>query len=116
MARKNEKSDFWAVVEVLEPSGVLRGKSVSVTGHLGVPRKDFIRIVETAGGIFNDTPVWGTTYLVTNMDWNAGTTVDPKKSLKLKKAEQNRIKVISEEDFCKILMEGDAAMRAKEGQ
>jgi len=109
MARANEKSDLWAVVEVMEVTQGLKGKSFSITGHMGVPRPRVIKIIEMAGGRFEERPRYGTNYLITNRDWNTGTTVDPKKSSKLIEAEKNRIKVISEDEFCQMIIDGASA-------
>lgn len=104
MARVNSMTDMALVIETLEPAGALRGKRVSFTGHLGRPRKDLIKLVELAGGVFDEQPQYWTTYLVTNRDWNAGSTVRKNKSLKLIKAERNGTKIISEEEFYDLII------------
>ena len=113
MARQNEKSDLWLVVEVMEVSNALRGKTFSITGHLGVSRDRVIKIIETAGGQFEPRPRRGTTYLITNRDWNRGSTVEAKKSSKLIEAERNGIKIISEDQFCQMIIDnGETAADA----
>jgi NAD-dependent DNA ligase len=109
MARQNESTDLWAVVQVMECSGALKGKSVCVTGHVGVPRAELVRIIETAGGRFEERPRYGTTYLVTNKDFTKGSTVEPKRSTKMIEAERNRVKVISEAQFCQMIIDGSDA-------
>src|SRR5574343_809080 len=104
MARVNSNTDMAVVLETLEPAGALRGKRVSFTGHLGRPRKDLVKLVEVAGGVFEEQPTFMTTYLVTNSDWNAGSTVRKNKSLKLIKAERNGTKIISEEEFYDLII------------
>ena len=106
MARANDKTDLWIVVEVMEVSNALKGKTFSITGHLGVPRDRVIKIIETAGGKFEARPRYGVNFLITNRDWNAGSTVDPKKSSKLIEAERHRIKIISEDEFCQMIIDG----------
>lgn len=106
MAKQTECTDMWAVVQVMEVSDVLKGKSFSVTGHVGIPRKELIRIIETAGGQFNDRPKWGTTYLVTNRAFNEGSTIEKGKSTKIMEAERNGIRVISEKQFCNLVLAG----------
>lgn len=105
MARKNEKTDLWTVVEVMEVSNALKGKSFSITGHLGVPRDRVVKIIETAGGTFEERPRYGTNYLITNKDWNANSTVAANKSSKLIEAERNGIKIISEDQFCQMIID-----------
>lgn len=106
MARKNEKTDLWTVVEVMEVSQALKGKRFSITGHLGVPRDRVVKIIETAGGQFEERPRYGTHYLITNKDWNANSTVAKGKSSKLLEAERNGIKIISEDQFCQMVIDG----------
>lgn len=104
MARPNEQTDLWCVVEVMEVTNAFRGKSFSITGHLGRKRDDIVKIIEQAGGVFHKTPEWRTTYLITNRDWNAGSTVKDGASRKLLKAQANGTKIISEEEFCALLI------------
>jgi len=108
MAKINDHTDLWAVVQVMEVSNAFRGKSFSITGHLGLPRPAIVKIIEQAGGRFEERPRYGTDFLITNREWNPGTTVDPKKSSKLIEAEKNHIKVISEAEFCQMLIDGDS--------
>ena len=108
MARQNDKTDLWTVVSVMEVTGVLAGKSFSITGHLAKPRKEIIEIIEQAGGRFEDRPRYGCNYLICNHDWNPNSTVAPKKSSKLIEAERNRVKVISEDQFCQMLIDAEA--------
>jgi NAD-dependent DNA ligase len=110
MAKKNDSTELWQVVEVMEVSNALKGKSFSITGHLGLPRPAIVKIIETAGGTFEERPRYGTNYLITNKDWNKGSTVDPKKSSKFIEAERNRIKIISEEQFCQLVIDGGTTM------
>jgi NAD-dependent DNA ligase len=105
MARNNEKTDLWTVVEVMEVSNALKGKIFSVTGHVGVTRDRLIKIIETAGGQFEPRPRHGVHYLITNKDWNRGSTVEAKRSSKLIEAEKNRIKIISEDQFCQMIID-----------
>lgn len=105
MARNNERTEALTVAEVLEVEGVLRGKTFSITGHLGRPRKDVVALIEQAGGRFEERPKWGygERYLITNRDWNAGSTVSPKKSSKMIEAERNGWKILGEDDFIRLL-------------
>lgn len=113
MAKKNDFTDLWAVVDVMEVTNAFRGKSFSITGHLGRKREDIVAIIERAGGRFDKNPDYGTTYLITNRDWNARSTVRTGASKKLLKAQRNGTKIISEEEFCNMLIEsGETAADA----
>lgn len=110
MAKQTDCTDMWNVILVMEVSNALKGKSFSMTGHLGVKRDELIRVIETAGGRFDERPGFGTTYLVTNREWNANSTVEKNKSSKLIEAERNRVKIISETQFCQMLIDGGETM------
>jgi NAD-dependent DNA ligase len=110
MAKKNDLTDMWEVVEVMEVSNALKGKVFSITGHLGRKRHEIVKIIETAGGRFEERPRYGVHYLITNRDWNKGSTVDPNKSSKFIEAERNRVKIISEEQFCQMIIDGGETM------
>lgn len=116
MARQNDATNLWAIIEVLEMNGsALRGLSFSITGHLGLPRGQIVKIIESAGGTFNAQPDYGTRYIVTNKDWNANSTVTAKASSKLIKAQQRGIKIISENEFCQMVIDrNEKASAAKE--
>jgi BRCT domain type II-containing protein len=106
MARKNERTDSIVVAEVMEAgadSKHLRGKSFSITGHLGKRREDVVALIEQAGGRFDKTPAWNTTYLITNADWSAA-TVSPGASKKFEAARRNGTKILSEQQFLDLLM------------
>ncbi len=105
MARQNDQTDMWTVIEVMEVSNALRGRTFSITGHMGRPRDVIVKIIETAGGRFEPRPRRGTNYLITNRDWNRGSTVEAKKSSKLIEAERNGIKIISEDEFCQMVID-----------
>ena len=98
-------TDLATVVEVLEVEDVLKEKRFSITGHLGKPRKDIVRIIEQAGGYFDKTPTHNTDYLITNLDWNEGSTVTKGASRKLLKAKALGVKIISEKQFFEMLTE-----------
>lgn len=110
MAKENASTDLWKIVQVMEVSNALKGKSFSITGHMGLTRPEIADIIRTAGGRFEERPRYGTTYLITNMQWNKGSTVDPKKSSKLIEAERNKVKIISEEKFCQMIIDGGETM------
>ena len=105
MARINEMTDLATIIEVMEVQNALRGKRFSITGHLGRPRKEIVAIIEQAGGNFDKAPVWGTTYLITNNDWNKGSTIKKGASKKLLKAQEQGIKIISEQAFYDMIIE-----------
>ena len=107
MAERTESTDMWEIALVMEPSNALKGKSFSITGHLGLPREDIVRIIETAGGRFESRPKYGTNYLITNRSWNANSTVEKGKSSKLIEAERNGVKIINEGQFCRMVIDGD---------
>lgn len=101
--RVNANTDLALVLEVMEVRNALKGKRISITGHLGRPRKDIIAIIERAGGTFDSHPKYGTSFLVTNKDWNKGSTVTATKSNKLIEAENNGTKILSEEQFYELI-------------
>lgn len=105
MARVNNRTDQLTVAEVLEVTGVLKGKTFSITGHLGRPRKEVIALIEQAGGRFEERPRWGwgERYLITNQDFNANSTILPKKSSKMIEAEKNGWELLSEDEFIRML-------------
>jgi NAD-dependent DNA ligase len=107
MAQETDCTALWQVALVMEPSSSLKGKTFSITGHLGVPRDDVVRIIETAGGKFEPEPRFGVTYLITNKSWNKGSTVKAGTSNKLLKAERLGIKILSEMQFCQMVIDGD---------
>lgn len=112
MARVNELTDLAVVLEVMEVGGALKGTRVSITGHLGRPRKDIISIIERAGGTYDEKPRLGTTYLVTNRDWTAR-TAKKGESLKLTAAKQNRVKILSEQDFYDLIVANGETLHDK---
>lgn len=106
MARKNERTNTLIVAEVMEAGAeekILKGKSFSITGHLAQPRNTIVQLIENAGGRFDKTPSWGTNYLITNADWNTGSTVESGRSKKLIAAQRNGTKIISEQQFLDML-------------
>jgi len=102
--RINENTDTAVVIEIMEPGNALKGKRFSITGHLGRKRDDVVKIIEECGGVFEKQPTYGTHYLITNADWNAG-AVKGGKSNKLRKAEANGTKIISEAKFYEMIMQ-----------
>ena len=98
MARVNEFSDLAEVLLVMEPEKKLKGIGFSITGHLGRPRKDIIKIIEMAGGHFEKTVNWGVRYLITNEDWTSQS-----ESIKFRKAQSTGVKIISEADFYALI-------------
>lgn len=111
MAKNNESTAILNVMAVHEEtSNALRGKSVSFTGHLGMKRDEMVKFIEDHGGRFDATPGYRTTYLVTNREWNKGSTITEKKSRKLIAAEQNGTKILSEKDLIEMVF----AFQAKE--
>jgi NAD-dependent DNA ligase len=106
MAQHTDCSELWECALVMEVSKALQGKTFSVTGHVGIKRDDLVKIIETAGGHFEEQPRYGVNYLITNRAWNKGSTVEEKKSSKLIKAERLGIKIISESKFCKMVIDG----------
>lgn len=98
-------TDVATILEVMEPEPeILRGKSFSISGHLGKPRAEIIRLIESAGGVFHKSPTWGTTFLISNLDWNKGSTCSFGISRKLEAARRNGTKVITEAQFFSMLM------------
>lgn len=115
MARKNsEEAAIATVAQVLEVTGALKGLSFSITGHLGLPRDEVVKIIETAGGEFHKAPTWNTKYLVTNNDWNAGSTVKAGTSRKLEAARRNGTKVITERELYDMISKGETVASASD--
>ncbi len=112
MARVNEMTDMATIVEIMEVSGALKGKSFSITGHLGRKREDIVKIIEMAGGTFHKEPGFGTAYLITNADWTAR-TARPGASKKFDKARRNGTKIISEAQFYELISSGAADEEAR---
>jgi NAD-dependent DNA ligase len=108
MARENEMSDEARTLQVLEPVPTkwTRGKRIAFTGHLGLPRDDYQRIVEMAGMTFEKAVTWGVNYLCTNKVWTTG-SIDGTKSNKLRKAEQMGVKIINEKQLLDLLTKSD---------
>ena len=104
MAKETEQTAILNVMALNEDtSEALRGKRVSFTGHLGMTRAEMVKFIQDHGGVYDERPKWGTTYLVTNRDWNKGSTVTAKKSSKLIEAEKLGVKVISEKELVEIV-------------
>ena len=59
----------------------------------------------SAGGKFEAEPKFGVHFLITNRDWNKGSTKEAKRSNKLIAAESMRIKIISEDEFCQMIID-----------
>jgi len=105
MARKGSEGEATAtVLDVMEITGVLKGKSFSITGHLGLPRDQVVAIIEKAGGTFPKTPPYYTNFLVTNKDWSPGTTVASGTSRKLEAARRNGTKIITEAELYALIV------------
>lgn len=107
MSRINEFTDLATIAEVMEIGDTLKGKSICVSGHLGRPRQDIKKLIEMAGGEFNDTLTGFTTHLLTNADWTKGSTVG-KVSSKYAKAARYGVKIINEKQFYDILCSSSA--------
>ncbi|HEY8095899.1 MAG TPA: BRCT domain-containing protein [Methylobacter sp.] len=103
MARPNSEGAQKAIVaEVMEITDAFKGKRFSITGHLGLPRKEIVELIQRAGGFFDSEPKFGTNYLITNPDWSAK-TIKSGTSRKLELARQNGIQIISEDHFFHML-------------
>lgn len=82
-------------VEMDQKSDVLKGKSIVITGTLSRPRADFERMIETHGGKSSSSVSAKTDFLL--LGENAGS--------KLEKAKSLGIKILSEQDFLKLINE-----------
>lgn len=108
MAKQNENTDMLTVMTISEHSGsALLGKNICFTGHMGMTRAEMVKLIESNGGTFHDSVKWNTHILVTNRDWNRGSTVTSKKSSKLIKAEQQGTKILSEKELIDMVFAGD---------
>jgi len=114
MARTHSDQAKMAVVlDVMEVSDALKGKSFSITGHLGRPRPEIVEIITRAGGRFEERPknLWGKdAYLVTNADWTKN-SIKGKVSSKFDEARRNGIKIISEDELYKMIIDNDPNMK-----
>lgn len=105
MARETQQSDEARTLQVLEvrPTKHTRGKSICFTGHLGLARSEYQRIVEDAGMYFEKSVGRGLNYLCTNGDWTSGSLKGQTKSRKLRKAEDMGVKIIGEKQLLELL-------------
>jgi len=103
--RVNEYTNLAEIAQVMEIRNVLQGKRICVTGHLGRPRQEIAKIIGMADGVFHERIQYDTTHLLTNADWNAGSTAG-KVSSKFIKAQKNGVKFINEKDFYDLLCSG----------
>jgi len=99
VARTTENTNYVNVLLVSEVQGEpLKRKRICITGHLSAKRTDWEEVIRTAGGELVPNVTGGVDYLLTNKDWNKGT-----KSAKFKKAQDLRVKIISEDEMLNIL-------------
>ncbi|AKB11291.1 NAD-dependent DNA ligase LigA [Mycoplasmopsis synoviae] len=80
-------------------SSKLNNLNFAITGSLSVSRDEFKKIILDNGGIFSNSVSKNTSYLISNSKEN---------STKIKKALENNIKVITEEEFHNLLKEENA--------
>jgi NAD-dependent DNA ligase len=109
MARETDLSDVARTLDVLEPvpTKYTQGKRICFTGHLGLPRDQYQRLVEQAGMVVEKNVSWGLHFLCTNKDWTSGSLKGAKKSRKLVKAEQQGTKIIDEKELLDLLSKTD---------
>ncbi len=103
--RKNERTNAVVVAEVMEAGAdtkPFRGKSFSISGHLSKTRAAIVALIEQAGGRFDKSPSYATTYLITNLDWSTGSVDGVSK--KLLRARMNGTKLLTEQQFLDMLM------------
>jgi NAD-dependent DNA ligase len=105
MARETQLSDEARTLQVMEVQATkhTRGRRICFTGHLGLARSEYQRIVEDAGMHFEKSVGYGLHYLCTNGDWTAGSLKGAKKSRKLAKAESLGVKIINEKQLLDLL-------------
>ena len=102
MARQNEKTDLIDLIEVMEVEGKpLARMRICISGHLGKTRNEIVKLIEDGGGQFHSSIKYNTTHLLTNADWTKN-SVDGVSS-KFVKAKQYGVKILSEEQFLKLL-------------
>ena len=82
-------------VQTDQKSDILKGKTVVITGTLSRPRADFERMIEAHGGKSSSSVSAKTDFLL--LGENAGS--------KLEKAKSLGIKILSEQDFLKLIEE-----------
>lgn len=115
MAKQNESSDILNVMAVNEDtSTALRGRRVCFTGHMGMTRDEMSKFIEAHGGWVHDGIKGDTNLLVTNREWNKGSTITEKKSSKLIKAERQGVRVVSEKDLLDMVFKFQEAEKAAE--
>lgn len=112
MARPNtDQANLASIALVMEVPNALKGKTFSITGHLGLPRADVVKIIHQSGGKFEERPRHGVNYLITNNDWTKG-TIKGKVSSKFDEARRLGIKILSEDEFYKLIIEADDTSKA----
>ncbi|MBN2654079.1 MAG: NAD-dependent DNA ligase LigA [Nitrospirae bacterium] len=89
--------DFKSEAEIVQ-AGHFDGKTFVITGTLPLPRKDVEKIIEDLGGHVASSVSQSTNYLVSGDDPGS----------KLRKAESLGVKIISFEDFKKLLVKPDS--------
>ena len=82
-------------VQTDQKSDILKGKTIVITGTLSRPRADFEKMIESHGGNLSSSISAKTDYLL--LGENAGS--------KLEKAKSLGIKILSEQDFLKLINE-----------
>ena len=82
-------------VQTDQKSDILKGKTIVITGTLSRPRADFERMIEAHGGKSSSSVSAKTDFLL--LGENAGS--------KLEKAKSLGIKILSEQDFLKLINE-----------
>lgn len=94
-ARRETITALSAVLDIIESSGPLSGKSFCITGATSKPRKAVEKQIMGAGGVVKSSVGAGLTYLVTN---DQDTT-----SSKMKSAKKHGTTVISEEGLYRLM-------------
>lgn len=116
MARVNAMTDMSVIAEVMEVRDAFKGMKICITGHLGRKREDIVKLIESGGGVFHDNiKAWNTTHLLTNADWTKN-SINGKVSGKFAKAQQYRIKIISEQQFYDMMLAAEAREQSTEGK
>jgi DNA ligase (NAD+) len=93
--RRIALEDLSTVLEIVESSGPLSGKSFCITGATSKPRKAVEKQIMGAGGVVKTSVGAGLTFLVTN---DKDTT-----SSKMKNAKKHGTTVISEEELYRLM-------------
>jgi NAD-dependent DNA ligase len=95
------KEDFSLLIQAAD-AGLLKklgpGKRrVSMTGRLSMRREDFVKLIQSVGGSWDEHPTWGTSFLI------VGDTSIHGYTRKMAEAEDRGTTIITENEFIRMI-------------